>query len=205
MSESIESPGEFPESVVVKVANHVSVCEERAGLLNGSTTAWRDTEGDLLSDEVPDGEDIVWVQSSAVRDALHELEKETSDIGALSRMLQEEGYTNGPSERVSCDGPDGDAAEQWNCFPFDSASLCLPDKDQQHGHPESDVVLLDADAVDDVFDHLEDAMEASKVMLSHDEVRPSSMKAAESAQDAYTSFVEAHPDYDLTVDGDSDE
>ena len=59
-------------------------------------------------------------------------------------------------------------------------------------------IELDGDAVEDVLEHLESAMQDAEIALSHDEVRPSTHRCAHAACDAYRTLVEAHPDYQLT-------
>lgn len=61
----------------------------------------------------------------------------------------------------------------------------------------SDSVSLDANAVDDVLDDLEDAMEAAEVAHSHDDIRPSVVRMGQEIKTAYRTLVEEHPDYEL--------
>lgn len=58
-------------------------------------------------------------------------------------------------------------------------------------------VEIDAEALEDVLEELESAMEAGKTTLSHDTVRPSAALCATNAREAYRTLVTAHPDYEL--------
>lgn len=62
---------------------------------------------------------------------------------------------------------------------------------------DTNITLIESEALGEVIELLEDSMEHGETYLSHDEVRPSGHIMATNARSAYKTLIEAHPDYEL--------
>jgi len=62
---------------------------------------------------------------------------------------------------------------------------------------DTDITLIDSEAIEEVIELLEDSMKHGETHLSHEEVRPSGHIMATNAKSAYDTLIEAHPDYEL--------
>lgn len=63
---------------------------------------------------------------------------------------------------------------------------------------DTDITLIDSEAIEEVLELLEDSMKHGETYMSHDEVRFTGHIMANNAQSAYKTLVKAHPDYELT-------
>jgi len=63
---------------------------------------------------------------------------------------------------------------------------------------DTDITIIDSEALEEVIELLEDSMKHGETYLSHDEVRFSAHIMATNAKSSYETLIEAHPDYELT-------
>jgi hypothetical protein len=67
---------------------------------------------------------------------------------------------------------------------------------------DTDITLIESEALDVVLELLEDSMKHGETYLTHDQVRFTGHIMANNAQEAYETLVEAHPDYELVENND---
>lgn len=62
---------------------------------------------------------------------------------------------------------------------------------------DTDITIIDSEALEEVIELLEDSMKHGETHLSHDKVRFTGHIMATNAKAAYKTLIEAHPDYEL--------
>lgn len=101
------------EEVIDGLARRVKAHDTRDAIENDTYSAWMQTDYDGMDNEIPQGEDVLWVRSTAVSEQLEEAGKSKAYISELSKGLKAESHTHRATKRK----------RDKRVYPFDPDSL----------------------------------------------------------------------------------